>query len=296
MYKEDVEIRPATITDKAAVEQLVRAHGFDVDVGPLLDDGVSLVASEDGSIVGAFLADADGTLRALAVEADGAGRALGETIARTFAERGVTTLRAELAGHDEERRALVARWGFQAERMIFAVPIEELLARLSGPSGACFGAIHVQTDDEGPLLRALGRFVPRLPDATLSPPANGWIAVRDPQLDADPKLLRRLGHELSVVADAVVFVLGVEHGAVVHYTLLERGAAVDEYLSVPDYYGPLPPGEVVALGANPTAVARLTGADAATIRALCRTAASPAELPPADELYRSIASAVGLSA
>ena len=56
---------------------------------------------------------------------------------------------------------------------------------------------------------------------------------------------------------------------------------VDEYLSVPTYYGALPKGDELALEANPTLVARLTGADRDDVRRVMRTAASPAELPPA---------------
>jgi hypothetical protein len=289
----EMEVRTATETHRPAIEHLARAGGFDGDVAHLLAEGVALVAVEGGEIVGAALAEGDGTIQALD-GADGARRDLAVALARAFQERGVETLRTELAGDDEERRALLERWGFLIERVTLAVDGAELVSRLDGPSGASYGAIHVQTDDEAPLLRALGRFVPRLPDAQLTGPHNGWIAVTHPQLDADPKLLRRLARELSVVGDAVVFVLGVENGAVVRYALLERGSLVDEYLSVPEYLGALPPGEVIALGANPTAVARLTGANAAVIRSLCRTAASPAELPPADELYRQIADAVGL--
>ena len=36
--------------------------------------------------------------------------------------------------------------------------------------------------------------------------------------------------------------------------LFERGSIVDEYLSVPEFYGPLPPGDVVGLAANPRVV------------------------------------------
>ena len=36
-------------------------------------------------------------------------------------------------------------------------------------------------------------------------------------------------------------------------SLLERGGVVDEYLSVPEHYGPLPPGDVVALRREPDA-------------------------------------------
>ena len=89
--------------------------------------------------------------------------------------------------------------------------------------------------------------------------------------------------------------LGVEDGAVVRYTLFDRGGAVDEYVSVPEYHGPLPPGDVVALGANPTVVARLTGA---TRRGAARSRArraSPAELPPALELLAQIADVLGIA-
>ena len=68
----------------------------------------------------------------------------------------------------------------------------------------------------------------------------------------------------------------------------------DEYLSVPEYYGPLPPGDVIALGANPTVLARLTGADPARIRAVAPTGTAPDELPPAEELLRELAQAIGL--
>jgi len=70
---------------------------------------------------------------------------------------------------------------------------------------------------------------------------------------------------------------------------------VDEYASVPEYHGPLPPGDVVALGANPTVLARLTGADPTRVREVVRTAASPAELPPALELVEAVASVLGVA-
>ena len=88
--------------------------------------------------------------------------------------------------------------------------------------------------------------------------------------------------------------IGIEHGEVVRYSLYDRGGAVDEYLSVPEYYGPLPPGDVVALGANPTVLARLTGADPARIRAVALTGKAPDELAPAEEILRELAEAMGL--
>ena len=51
---------------------------------------------------------------------------------------------------------------------------------------------------------------------------------------------------------------------------------------------------MIALAANPRVVARLTGADPAAVRAVARTATSPAELPPPRELLAAIAEAIGL--
>ena len=84
-------------------------------------------------------------------------------------------------------------------------------------------------------------------------------------------MLRRLATELSDRMGAVVLALGVEHDEVVRFVLLEAGRVVDEYLSVPEHYGHLPPGDVIALAANPRVVARLTGADPAAVRAVART-------------------------
>jgi hypothetical protein len=78
----------------------------------------------------------------------------------------------------------------------------------------------------------------------------------------------------------------------VRFRLYESGRMVDEYLSVPTYYGPLPKGDELALEANPTLVARLTGADRDEVRRVARTAPSPADLP--GDLYEQIAALMGL--
>jgi hypothetical protein len=88
---------------------------------------------------------------------------------------------------------------------------------------------------------------------------------------------------------AVTLLLGVEREELVRMILFERGRIVDEYLSVPEFYGPLPPGDVVGLAANPTVVARLTGAQPDAVRRVARTAPSPADLPPARELLSELA-------
>ena len=161
-----------------------------------------------------------------------------------------------------------------------------------------FARRNRETNLEGGLgaLKRVGRG-PRLGRSErtdVSPPRNGWIAVDDELSSRDPKLLRRLARELSDRTGAVVLALGVEDGAVVRYILFDRGAVADEYASVPEFHGPLPPGDVIALGANPTVAQRLTGADPGRVRSVARTAASPVDLPPPDQLLREIAAVLGV--
>jgi hypothetical protein len=157
--------------------------------------------------------------------------------------------------------------------------------------------VHVQSDDQSAVDQAVRQFVPRLPGnsrgSIVASPRNGWIAVYDDVCDRDPQMLRRLARELSDRMGAVVM-LGVERQELVRMILFERSSIVDEYLSVPEFYGPLPPGDVVALSANPTVISRLTGADPAAIRRTARTAASPGDLPPARELLEALADALGI--
>jgi hypothetical protein len=58
-----------------------------------------------------------------------------------------------------------------------------------------------------------------------------------------------------------VLALALEEQAVVRYLLFERGRMVDEYLSVPSYYGELSKADELSLAANATLVSRLTGAE-----------------------------------
>ena len=120
------------------------------------------------------------------------------------------------------------------------------------------------------------------------------MRVRSDATDEDPERLKSLAKELSYTTGGVVISLGVQRGAVVRYDLFDRGSDIDEYLSVPEYYGELPPGDAYALGANATVVGRLTGADPRRVREVARTAASPGELPPAQELYEQIATVMGV--
>jgi hypothetical protein len=191
-----------------------------------------------------------------------------------------------------------ARAGFVESARILEAPVEALETRLAGSAGPSFGSIHVQTDDLDGVVRAVRQFVPRMPGGSkgsvVAPPRNGWTAVYDELTDRDPEMLRRLARELSDRMGAVVLVLGVEQEQVVRFVLFERGRVVDEYLSVPEFYGPVPPGDVIALAANPTVVARLTGAEPGRVRQAARTAKNPEELPPPRELLAELASLFGV--
>jgi hypothetical protein len=191
------------------------------------------------------------------------------------------------------------RAGFTEVARTLTAPLETLEHHLDATRGASFGSIHVQSDDLNAVVRAVRQFVPRLPGGSqgsvVLPPRDGWTSVYDELTDREPEMLRRLARELSDRMGAFVLAIGVEGGEVVRYVALERGRVVDEYLSVPEHYGPLPPGEVIALGANPRLMARLTGADAEAVRATARTGANPAELPPPAELLASLARIFGLA-
>jgi hypothetical protein len=160
-----------------------------------------------------------------------------------------------------------------------------------------FGSVPLQTDDQNGVVQLVERLVPRVfrsRETAVSPVRNGWVAVYDEVADRDPRRLERLGRELSNAVGFVTFTLGVEDGLAVHYIAFERGRLLDEYMSVPEYRGPLAPGDAIAMRANPTVIARLTGSDPASIRRAARTADSPVDLPAAEVLLSELADALGL--
>jgi hypothetical protein len=125
---------------------------------------------------------------------------------------------------------------------------------------------------------------------------HGWVTVTDELCDRDRSAQRRLGAELSERMGVPVVALALEENAVVRFFLFDRGRMVDEYLSVPTYYGDLNRADELSLAANATLVSRLTGADPASVRAAARTATTTAELPPARQLLEQIAAVMNLEA
>jgi hypothetical protein len=189
------------------------------------------------------------------------------------------------------------RAGFAEAYRVLVVSADDLERQVAREKGASFGGVHLQSDDVDAIVHAVRSFVPRLGHSRGScvlPPREGWTSVYDELCDREPEMLRRLAIELSNRTAALVLSTGVEEGVVVRYVAIERGRVVDEYLSVPQHYGELPPGEVIALGANPRLMARLTGANPERVRQVARTAELPSELPPPVELLDSLTRLFGI--
>jgi hypothetical protein len=224
----------------------------------------------------------------------GVTKALLRACADIAREQGAETVSLEVLLANDVGRAAWQHLGFKDVWVGMAQPIESLDARLAEAedTGEWRATTHVQSDDELSVERAVGQFLPRLQTPVIQS-GESWMRITDPVLDHDRDAHGRLAKEVSERLGAVTVALALE-GPVVRFRLYERGRMVDEYLSVPTYYGPLPKGDELALAANPTLVSRLTGADRDDVKRVARNAASPAELPAAAELYEQIARLMGL--
>ena len=218
-------------------------------------EGDSFVVEEDGKLLGSLRRDTDGVVLELKEPREGVALAL---------------LRA--AATDDEQA------------------VQEL-------EEGSFGSVHLQTDDQGDVVKLVERLVPRVltsRETVVSPARNGWIAVYDEVAERDPDKLRALGRELSSASAHVKITIGVEYARIVHLIAMDRGRLMDEYVSVPSLRN-VAPGDAIALRANPTVLSRLTGADPGRIRSVARTAESPDELPPVEDLLADVAAALGIA-
>jgi ribosomal protein S18 acetylase RimI-like enzyme len=318
-----MNVRQATPDDFEAVASLWRqldhehpppVHAGPTDVEKELGEVAEILAGElafvaedeNGSAVGfALVRRRTPTLATLTdlyvhgeVRRRGVGTELARAVVDALRDGGVEHVDLDVQVGNGVARSLYGRWGFRDVVIVMSAAVADLAERLGKRETRSFGSLHVQSDDLSGVEAAVRQFVPRLPGGSqgslVAPPRNGWIAVYDDVCDRDPDLLRRLARELSDRMGSVVLLLGVEEEELLRMILFERGRIVDEYLSVPEYHGPLPPGDVVGFAANPTVIHRLTGASADEIRRIARTAAAPADLPPARELLRELAGALGV--
>lgn len=275
------------------------------EIRDIVTAGLGFVHEDDARVNGFALARAGGAAAAILTDLyvdpsarkRGVAAALVSAVAAAVAEAGGDHLEVEVDASNADARAVYQRWGFRESKITGVVPIAELRRRVEPDRHAVsFGSIHVQNDDRGWVEKTATEFAPRIgsPGSRVEGPRNGWTTVYDPVIDQDPNAMLRYTRELSDRMGAVVIALALEVDQVVRLIALDRGGIVDEYLSVPEFYGALPPGDVIGLAANPRVLARLTGADPDAVKAVARTATSPADLPPAPELLASIAQILGL--
>lgn len=316
-------VRVATPADLDVLEELWRAFQAELpppayvetaverelaEIREIVDSGLAWIAERDGRATGMALARRRSPrlarLADLYVRPDERGRGVAESLVREvisfFSAEGVEALDLEVAASNRTARAVYGRWGFREDVLTLVVPVAALQARLGAPFDArSFGSLHVQTDDVDPVVKAVEVLVPRLPGRStgslVSQPRGGYVTVYDDVCDRNPAMLRRLAKEISTRTGFVVVAIGVEQEAVTRMILFDRGGIVDEYASLPEFHGPLPPGEIVALQANPVVIERYTGASQASVRAAAPVASSPAELPPAREVLAGLAAALGLA-
>jgi ribosomal protein S18 acetylase RimI-like enzyme len=315
-----VRIRAATPADAAVIEDLWRAFEREVpppahvehdearelaEIRAIVDSGLAFLAEDDGKALGYALARHSGPrigrLTDLYVvpqaRRGGVAAALVYAVVETLAPQGVEHLELEVLSSNADARTVYHRWGFAEDQLTLVAPTSTLEERLApGRHAESFASIHVQTDAIVDVERAARDFAPRIGSrgTHVVGPRNGWVTVYDEAADTNPTALLRFAREVSSRMGAVVVALSLEVDQVVRMIALDRGGIVDEYLSVPEFYGPLPPGDVIGLAANPTVLARLTGADPQAVRAVAATASTPAGLPPPRELLSSLARALGL--
>lgn len=305
-------IREATEADFPVLHSLVEGYQEELWRRPFpppplpdewLREGHLLVAEVDGQIAGMARGELRHGLGHVSfvylvpeLRRRGLGGALLRDLVTYFRKAGVEHVTLGVDISNEEANAVWRRLGFVEYARDLTSALAALEQRLgAGAKAHSYGSVHVQTDDQGAVAAALERFVPRLfrsPATVVSVPRNGWVAVYNEVASREPRRLRRLGAELSHITGGVVLALGVEEDAVVRSIAFERGRLMDEYLSRPEHYGPLPPGDAVALRINPRVLARLTGAEMEAIRRAAPPSSS--ELPPPAEHLENLAEVLGI--
>ena len=320
-----MNIRPATKNDQDLIHELwtefeaelpepdyLRESWDDAwtDLAQTVREGVALIAEEEGHALGFVFCVLGDRGRRTAHVTDiyvrpdarnkGIGRALLGGILDPARSAGLEHVSLEVLIGNSDARRLYERLGFTPMDIFMVAPLDALADRLSSDERPpSFGSLHVQTDDEAGVERAVTQFLPRLgrsEHTEITSPRSGWVTIVDELCDHDRSAQRRLGAELSERMGVPAVALAVEEEAVVRFLLFERGRMVDEYLSVPTYYGELSKADELSLSANPTLAARLTGADPARVRAVARVASSPEELLPTRELLSQIADVLGIEA
>lgn len=317
-------IRPLSESDHDRLRDLWSAFDDELGTPPYLrtawentwsdalrhaEDGLGFVAEDDGTILGFICATvpkkttAFGHITDIYVVPDarhaGIGRELTARLVDALADRGIEHVGLDVRVDNVGAGAFYDRLGFVPLERFLTAPLADVRERLGGGASQrpSFGSTHVQSDDETSVDRTIKQFLPRLGGSAHTETErtpNGWITVYDELCDRDRDAHRRFGAELSARLGVPTVALRLEEEAVVRFYLFERGRMIDEYLSVPTYFGQVSKADELSLAANPTLVARLTGADPGLVRAIARTAPSTSELPPGPRLFQELAGLMSL--
>ena len=310
-----MNIRAATTSDKELVLTLVSE--FEASLPPLpypedtpeedwqriekrIREGVVLVAEDEQGPAGFVDAEFEkGRVFVVSLfvreraRRAGVGTALLGGVSEATRAKGLTHMELWVESRNAEAIRFYELLGFSEGAKVMRAALDDLRMG-EHDARPSVGAVHVQTDHSEGVSHVVTDYLPRMKQGATGSvdPGRAWTVVRIEPFDGD--VLRKLARELSF-RFGVTVVLSLEEEAVVRFIVHDRGQMVDEYLSIPEYYGALPPGDALALRSNPTVVARVTGADAASVRAAARTAERVGDLPPADELYGHLAELLGLT-
>jgi ribosomal protein S18 acetylase RimI-like enzyme len=315
-----MNVRPATVQDEQVLHQLSDEFEAEIPEPAGWTDGpweAQWTALQSAIAAGAmFIAEdgdgAAGMLEAVVAEPGrwhvetvfvrerarrtGVAKALLHACAAAARAAGATHISLGVLVTNTVAETVWRRLGFEPVELVLAQPLDSLDGRLgNAQAGPSRGSIHAKTDDRISVDRAVEEVVPRLSSPAVTQEPGGWIRISDDLLDADREIQMALASDISDRLGAAVVALALEHGEVVRFRLYERGLMLDEYLSVPTYYEALDLGDALALHANPTLVARFTGAERDEVRRVAKTGDSPADLPPAETLYADIAKLMGLT-
>jgi ribosomal protein S18 acetylase RimI-like enzyme len=181
-------IRPATNNDQELIRELwtefeaelgnpdyLRESWEDAwsDLAQTVRDGVGLIAEEDGRAVGFVFCVLGDTGRKTAHVTDiyvrpdsrnkGIGRALLAGILEPARSAGLDHASLEVLIRNSDARRLYERLGFTPMDVFMVAPLGALADQLaSDERPASAGSLHVQTDDEAGVERAVQQFLPRL--------------------------------------------------------------------------------------------------------------------------------------
>ena len=199
-----MNIRPATKNDQDLIHELwtefeaelpepdyLRESWEDAwtDLAQTVREGVALIAEEEGRALGfVFCALGDRGRRTahvtdIYVRPDarnkGIGRALLGGILDPARSAGLEHVSLEVLIGNSDARRLYERLGFTPMDVFMVAPLDALADRLSSDERPpSFGSLHVQTDDEAGVERAVTQFLPRLgrsEHTEITSPRSGWV-------------------------------------------------------------------------------------------------------------------------